>query len=614
MNNMSDRIPGINRTSLWRAWKAVRGELRKCSIRDVVDHLEYDINPNKWINQLLAEIAEGRYEPRSPRRFTGAKSNGFSRRMTMPEVPDLVLYRAISDYLYRRAKRFEQGQVFCERSEIPREIRPNVEPIHPSLKSLDEWVMDYNTSSRKAFRAWLIYNQYRKLLVFRRVHKYVVLTDITNFFDSVLYSRIGDALSQLSIPPRMIGLLFFLLERFSSRDAYSESPRIGLPVDEFSCSRKLAHMVLFPHDDRMIAAVGAESYVRWMDDQNFGVTSRADGLRCLARVNESRGRLHFTANAKKSQVLKIAEARRHFHFDHNDRLDQAELLLTRKPVPRRDLVRLVNAVYRQCKQHEGIGQWDKVLKRLYRIAAIAGVRILRRRALRDVLRYPTMASRVSEYMRATGSPAEHLGFVRAVWSNSEQLYPDVNAVMCESLLRLEADSRQGREIAKIAARILRGQEPFAGVERCGTIAPLLILRFGDRRQLPGLRTAFRRGVKVSARSAAVIYAGFGIDKAEEVEQAAAAVLRNPLAELVLMCRAITEYNEVPDRWGLRSKVAFDPVTQGVYIDTRGLAAIRLLGLNTHTKVRAWLSDKYRELLKIDLSDFDKRMLARLWPK
>jgi len=591
----------------------VRGELKKCSIRDVVDHLEYDINPDKWINQLLAEIAAGRYEPRSPRRFTEAKSNGFSRKMTMPEIPDLVLYRAIADHLYARAKRFERGQVFCERSELPKEMKAAKEPVHASLKAIDEWLTDYETSSRKAYRAWLIYSQYRKWLVFRHIHKYVVLTDITNFFDSVLYSRISDALSRLSIPARMIGLLFFLLERFSIRDAYTESPRIGLPVDEFSCSRKLAHMVLYPHDDRMIAAAGDESYVRWMDDQNFGVGSRADGLRCLARVNESLGRLHLTANAKKSQVLTITEARRHFHFDHNEKLDQAEALLREKPLAGRKLARQVNAIYRQCMKHEGTGHWDKVLKRLYRIAAIAGVRGLRRRAMRDVLRYPTMASRVGEYMRATGTVAEHLGFVRAVWSHAEQVYPDVNAMMCESLLRIEATPGQSREVAALASRILRGEETFAGVERCGRIAPLLILRFGDRRRLPGLQTVFRNGARPDARSAAVIYAGFGIDKLKGVERAAAAVLHNPLAELVLMCRAIKEYTEVPERWGLRCKPAFDPATRDPYIDTRGLAAIRLLGLNSHGSVRAWLSNKRRELRKVELSDFDKRMLNRLWP-
>lgn len=86
---MPQRIPGITKTSLWTAWKAIRRDLKRSSIRDVVDHLEFDINPDFWIKRLLTQIAEGSYEPSAPRRFTLGKSRGISRTMTMPAVPDL---------------------------------------------------------------------------------------------------------------------------------------------------------------------------------------------------------------------------------------------------------------------------------------------------------------------------------------------------------------------------------------------------------------------------------------------------------------------------------------------------------------------------------------------
>ncbi len=610
---MNERIRGISRTSLWAAWKAVRAELRRSSVRDVIDHLEHDINPDKWIAQLLSDIAAGRYEPRTPRRFTEAKGNGFSRRMTMPDIPDLVLYRAIADYLYRRARRFERGQVFCERSAIPADLRDYKQSLHPSLKVLDEWLTDYESASRKGYRAWLIYTQYRKWMLFRRVHKFVVVADIANFFDSILYSRVADSLSRLGISARISGLLFFLLERLSARDAYSESPRIGLPVDEFSCSRKLAHILLYPHDERMIAFAGTESYVRWMDDQNIGVQSRSYGLACLAEVSESLGRLHLTANSKKSLVLPIAAARRYFHFKHNEELDKAEELLTRKPIPRRELGRRVNAVYRRCRPDEGVGQWEKVLKRLYWLAAIAQARVLRRRALADVLAFPRLAERIAAYIHHTGSTAEYLTFARAVWEHGEQVYPDVSAVVFERLLRLETTAPESRELAALSSRVIRGKETFRGVERCYAIAPLLLLRFGSRRQASILRTALPRTSGAAARSVAVIYSGFGSTQAREVERAAATSLRNPLAELVLMCRAVKRYKEVPGRWGLRTQPAFDSITRSQYLDMRGIAAIRLLGLNSSKAVRGWLRDKRTAMGKTDLSDFDRRLIRRLWP-
>lgn len=611
---MPGAIPGVSKTALWQAWKAIRAEIKRCSIRDVVDWLEYDLDPNKWIGMLLRDLSNGTYAPAKPLRFTEAKSNGFSRRMTMPAVPDLVLYRAIVDHLYRKAKRFECTRAFCERDELPQaKASAEERPVDPSTRFLHDFLMDYETASRRTFRAWLLYSQYRKLLAFRKVHKFIVVTDITNFFDSVLYSRIADSLSRISVPPRMMGLLFFLLEHLSIRDAFSESPRIGLPVDEFACSRKLAHMVLFPHDDRMVAAVGEESYIRWMDDQNFGVATRADGLRCLARVSDSLARLHLTANAKKSKVLSVAEAKAEFHFSLNDQIDRAEKLLSKKPVPRARLAREVNAIYRRALKVEGRGHWDKVVKRLYRLAALAGVRALRRRALKDVLASPTLVRRVSDYMRATGEASEYLSFARRVWDSPEQVYPDVSAVVFEGLLRVEPNKADGAQIAKLASEVLRGESKHLSNARCMGIAPLVLLRFADRRRVPLLASIFHDGSSPATRACALVYAGFGRTHSSEVERAAAAHLRSQLPMVVLMLRAIDSYTSVPDRWGQRCKAHFDPVSGRHYVDMRGLAAIRLLLWSTRPTTREWLNGKRAALLACNLSDFDTRLVARLWP-
>jgi len=60
---MPGPIPGISRTSLWGSWKIIRKELDNASIRDVVDFLDYDIEPDVWIRRLLRQIADGTYEP-----------------------------------------------------------------------------------------------------------------------------------------------------------------------------------------------------------------------------------------------------------------------------------------------------------------------------------------------------------------------------------------------------------------------------------------------------------------------------------------------------------------------------------------------------------------------
>jgi hypothetical protein len=426
---MSESIPGISPTALWASWKEIRRDLRQSSVRDVVDFLDYDIDPHIWMDRLRRQIAAGTYEPKVPFRFTLAKAKGLRRTMTLPGIPDLVLYRAIVDFIFRKARRRQHQHVYFSQAHRRK--------VSHAAASSARSQMSYASLSQRRFLAWLHYEQYRKLLIMRRVYRFFVITDITNFFDSVLYSRIIDSLHDIRVPARMVGLLFFLLERLSLRDAYSESPRIGLPVDEFDCSRNLAHMVLFPHDDRIVSLVGEAPYLRWMDDQIVGVSSRAGGLRAIQAVQESLARLHLTPNTAKTSVLSLAEVRRHFHLDLNAMLDVAEEMGTKTVAERRALANMLRRVWNRAKPYEDRGEWEKILKRLYRLAGVARSGILRRRATRDLVAHPRLARRICAYMRHTGNAGAYLEFARKLWADPQQLYADVNVFTVEEMLPLE---------------------------------------------------------------------------------------------------------------------------------------------------------------------------------
>ncbi|MDB4278566.1 RNA-directed DNA polymerase [Deltaproteobacteria bacterium] len=584
-------------------------------MRDVVDFFEYDLDPEQWIGELLDQIAEGRYRPQQPRHFSKAKSGGFSRRMTMPAIPDLVLYRTIVDYLYARGRTREVKHAYCEASELPSLThRPAGSP--DPWRRIHEMALDYESSSTRSFRAWLHYEQYRKRLMLKRVYRYVVTADIANYFDSILFERVADALHSVKAPPRMIGLLFLILEALSPRDVYAESSRLGLPVDEFACSRKLAHLVLFPHDETMVRVVGEEAYVRWMDDQNFGAETRGEGLAILGEVDRSLRTLSLNPNAKKSKVMKVAEARRHFHLDINEALDLTEQMPTASPSDRRALRAHLSAVWARGKQHDGKGEWDKILKRCYRLLARAQSRQFRRRAVADVLRAPALVERVGDYMRCTGSVSEYLDYVYGLSSHPEQVYPDVSRALFESLLRLEpttaSDARRIREVASSALK-----NPAKGVFAFASdVAPLLILRFGDRRSLPVLRTAFTgagtNATQSAARASAIVFAGYGPSEAAVMKRAAGRLLYNHLARLVRTLDAIRTYRDVPDGFKNRIRSVYDPVAGRKYIDMRGLVAVRLLGLNRSREVQQWLRHKRATLEKTG-SEYETALLARIWP-
>src|SRR2546426_853558 len=199
---MLNRIVGISRTSLWKAWKSIRKQLRDSSRRDVVDFLEYDVEPDKWINLLLKRISEGSYEPMAPRRFTIAKSGGFLRRLTFPTIPDLVLYRATVDYLFERVQRRQHAHVYFEQQALSQAAGQAAAEAAQQMAHASE----YGPTSTSRFMAWLHYDQYRKYLISQNIYPHLVITDITNFFDSVLYSRVANALHGLQAPPELVGL------------------------------------------------------------------------------------------------------------------------------------------------------------------------------------------------------------------------------------------------------------------------------------------------------------------------------------------------------------------------------------------------------------------------
>lgn len=587
----------------------MRKQLARSSLRDVTDFVEFDIDPDWWIQLLLKQIDDGSYEPASPQRFLLAKKAGFSRRMTLPNVPDLVLFRAAVDLLYRKAKRREKEHVYFAQNTLAKKIRS----IDEEFEVGDE---EYTFSSGSALARWLEYHQYRKKLLLERTHPYIVTTDITNFFDTILYDRVADALHDISVDRNLVGLLFFILERLSIRDAFNESPRIGLPVDEFDCSRTLAHMVLFPHDNRMAKLVGESNYVRWMDDQNFGAVSYAHGLRILKECGDSLAKLHLTPNAGKSRILSLKQARRHFHLDINGTLDAVERLRRETAAERRTVGLALKSAWRKAREFERTGgEWGKVLKRFYRMAAISRSRFLRFRATKDILREPELAGRIADYMRVTGTAGEYLNFVLNLWGHEEQIYPNVNQLLMEGLLKIDPTQADSRRLRGVASGLLTGKHRMPGWEHCASIAPLLILRYGDRRSLPLLKRLIG-GLEdlptpAIAKALVAVYVSFGRVEYQYAANAASRLRENHVGDFLKMLDVSLAYTAVPERFKIRRQTIKDLAPNVTRVDMRKLLVLRFLRLNAKDSVKKWVVDARSWMGRQKVSRFDKKIIERL---
>ncbi len=612
MPNVYRNISGINKSSLWQAWKEIRSELRHSTVRDVIDFLDYDIEPDIWIRRLLRQVKSGTYEPLPPIRFSLAKSGGFKRRLTVPAIPDVVLLRSIADFIHRKAQKSQQPHVYYRRIDLK---RASEAAAHIAQQDFQEISGIYRFTSARSFRNWLDYEQYRKHLILKKVFPFIVITDITNFFDSVLHSEVSNAFRNFPIPARLIGILFFLMERLAIRADYSDSPRIGLPVDEFECSRTIANLLLFAHDRRMAEFVGKDAYVRWMDDQVIGVNSRAEGLRAVAEVAASLANLYLTANAKKTKVLSLGEAKIHFHLRANANLDLLEPRILSRAKPRRTLVRDLARVWRMALKHEHQGEWEKIQKRVYRLAGLTRAKFLRRKAAQDLMRSPTLTERISDYMRCSGSGADYLKFVRSILRHKEQIHEDVELLLIESLLRMEGRGAQTRSVLDLAIEMTKEIDAGKRSFTFATPACLLIVRFGKPKHRLHLRRCFKERTSPNpsqlTRAAAIAYATYGRNEFGEVKRAASMLLSNPLALLVRMVRRLQRIQQVPDRFKSRLSLRRDSVRGSQYVDMRTFVAARLLTLNKRKAIRTWIRDWVAKAKKQKISAFDKKLVSKL---
>jgi hypothetical protein len=352
-----------------------------------------------------------------------------------------------------------------------------------------------------------------------------------------------------------------------------------------------------------------------MDDQVIGVNSRGEGLRIVAEVGTSLANLYLTANAKKTRVLSLKEARIHFHLDSNAKLDSLEARIASRAKPRRALARELGHVWRMAFKHQNQGEWEKIQNRAYRLAGLTRARFLRRNATRDIMKSPTLTERIADYMRCTGSAADYLKFVRGILKHKEQIHEDVELLLTESLLRLEVRGIRARSILALAINMTKeigeGKRNFT----FATPACLLIVRFGERRSNSHLRRCFKektnRNPVELTRAAAIAYASYGRREFSDVRRAASMLLTNPLALMVRMVRRLQRLEQVPDRFKSRLSVRRDSVRGWHYIDTRTFVAGRLLMLNRRKAIRVWLKDWVDQAKNKKISSFDRRLVDRL---
>ena len=120
------------------------------------------------------------------------------------------------------------------------------------------------------FRSWLEFQ--RQIFNFSKTRNYVVITDITNFYDYISHTHLRNIITDYvdGVNELILDLLIFVFSELNWQPDYMPRAAVGLPQIDLDAPRLLAHCFLYELD-RMLVGHSDVDYVRFMDDIDVGV-------------------------------------------------------------------------------------------------------------------------------------------------------------------------------------------------------------------------------------------------------------------------------------------------------------------------------------------------------
>lgn len=587
---------------LLRTWIEIRNALKAVEVRDCLDYIEYQIETRERLWDLRQRILSGEYEPIAPSRYENAKTGGSYRVITIPALDDLIVYRLISDQIYSRARINESPSAYYSR-------RHGLTPIGQKVDRVDS--EDY----QKFFPVWRRYNQYRSKTLLHGLYDILVITDISNYFDSIQHSLLFEYLMPLGLPREAIGLLGRLVLALRPQSGFSPTPQMGLPVDEYDCSRQIAHVFLFEHDQRVIAEVGGDNYVRWMDDQNIGVPGNTRARQVIHLLTSSLAEQRLTLNTGKTKVLSPEEVAVHFHLAANDLLDKVDTDIKGKQKTRQELVIDLEAAWIGALVNGNRGNWDKILKRVYGLAAILHSPLMAQRSYDDLVSFPTLANRIFEYYVARKAYVGLADLFERYVKQGECIHESVALAFFETILSSDPPPNARRRLRDLAKTVLDKTWPPNLGSYPKSSAALCLYWLGDKRSA----SVFRRLIQNQGkdlpegvvRALVASAAALDPDKVNETLVAAVRVGKPDVASLATTISRLRGGSIAEIQGSKILNPRYSWTQQRNVYDARMWLRLEVLAFAESLRVIAKVKKEIARLKKEPLSGTEARCLRRL---
>ncbi|NBC20080.1 MAG: hypothetical protein GVY06_03380 [Alphaproteobacteria bacterium] len=362
--------PIFTESRLKHVWKKVRYAVRRFPLRDAIDHFDFEIELEARIRHLSRNVKEGQYAPKGQNRYRVEKSKGLCRQLVMPTVQDCIVLQILSDCLYH------------EITKTAPSAKAYFKPEDGNFNKKFELLAAEQYGSRKA---WLDFQN--KLFGFPINYKFLVITDIANYYDFVKYSHLRNVISPKTDKAECIlDLLIFVLSGLSWSPDYMPTQLTGLPQIDIDAPRLLAHALLFEIDNH-IEHTAKMDHVRFMDDIDVGANSISEAKKILRDIDLILQTRQLRLNSGKTKILTAKDAEKHLCIKENYILtvwqQQMDKDIAHGKNTKRHAERVVKIVSRGLS--EGFfdrGNGEKILKRLITTANKLGAEL----RLDDIIR------------------------------------------------------------------------------------------------------------------------------------------------------------------------------------------------------------------------------------
>ena len=192
-----------------------------------------------------------------------------------------------------------------------------------------EWSAGKMTISDDDYGAVASWKRFQKqVLKFSRENKFVVITDVANFYDFINFKHLRNIIASLcdDVDEAVLNILIYLLNELAWVPGYMPRQEMGMPQIEAEAPRVLANAMLFELD-RVVEKHSYRNYARFMDDIDFGVRSIVEAKQAVRDIDLTLQARQLRLNSAKTKILTQREAFKHFCVKENSDLDRYAKLI-----------------------------------------------------------------------------------------------------------------------------------------------------------------------------------------------------------------------------------------------------------------------------------------------